>query len=73
MNDVEAYELADLFRELVADGIAILLVEHNMRFVMALCEHIHVVNSGQLIASGPPDAVANDPSVIAAYLGEARA
>lgn len=73
MNDVEAQELGGLFRELVADGMAILLVEHNMRFVMALCEHIHVVNSGKLISSGAPDVIANDPAVIAAYLGEPRA
>jgi branched-chain amino acid transport system ATP-binding protein len=73
MNDVEAYALADLLRELVADGIAILLVEHNMRFVMSLCAHINVVNSGQLIASGTPDEIAGDPAVIAAYLGESRA
>jgi branched-chain amino acid transport system ATP-binding protein len=73
MNDVEAHELGGLFRQLADDGIGILLVEHNMRFVMALCETLHVVNSGQMIAEGTPEIVAKDPAVIRAYLGEARA
>ncbi len=73
MNDVEAQELSHLLRELTADGIAILLVEHNMRFVTALCETIHVMNSGRLISSGKTETVLKDPAVIAAYLGEPRA
>jgi branched-chain amino acid transport system ATP-binding protein len=73
MNDVEAHELGHLLRELAADGIAILLVEHNMRFVMSLCENIHVMNSGQLIASGRAETVIKDPAVITAYLGVSHA
>ena len=71
MNDVEANELGVIFRDLAADGMALLLIEHNMRFVMSHCEQIYVVNAGRLIASGPPEVVSNDPSVISAYLGEA--
>lgn len=69
MNDAEAYELGAIFDGLAKDGIGILLIEHNMRFVMNHCQHLYVVNTGRLIASGPPDAIANDPVVIDAYLG----
>ena len=70
MNDVEAGELGAIFRGLADDGLAVLLIEHNMRFVTALCDTLYVVASGQMIASGPPGAVMRDPTVISAYLGE---
>ena len=70
MNDVEAHELGRIFRGLADDGIAVLLIEHNMRFVTTLCDTLYVVSSGQMIASGPPAAVMRDPAVIAAYLGD---
>ena len=69
MNDVEAGELGEIFRGLAKDGMSVLLIEHNIRFVTNLCEYIYVLDSGRMIASGTPEAVVNDPAVITAYLG----
>ncbi|HVV92589.1 MAG TPA: ABC transporter ATP-binding protein [Hyphomicrobiales bacterium] len=70
MNDVEAERLGAIVRELADGGIGILLIEHNMRFVMGLCDTIYVLDSGRLIASGSPEEIGSNPAVIAAYLGE---
>ena len=69
MNDVEAGELGRIFLEVAASGIAVLLIEHNIRFVTRLCEQVHVLDYGRVIASGTPRQVMSDPAVIAAYLG----
>ena len=69
MNDTEATELGHIFSKLAADGVAILLVEHNMRFVTQICSYLYVTASGRLIAQGAPKTVLADPVVIEAYLG----
>ena len=53
-----------------ARGISILIVEHIMRVIMAISDHIVVLNFGKQIAAGKPEEVAKDPAVIQAYLGE---
>lgn len=69
MNDVEAFEMGRIFQELVADGMALLLIEHNVRFVSDLCSEVYVLDSGRMIASGTPHDVLQDPLVRTAYLG----
>ena len=69
LNENETEELAEVLRELAASGLAVLLVEHDMSLVMNTCEVIHVLDFGEIIAVGPPDAIQSDPSVQEAYLG----
>jgi branched-chain amino acid transport system ATP-binding protein len=69
MNDVEAYELAEIFGQLAREGLGILLIEHNMRFVMKLCDYVYVLAFGKLIAQGAAADVTSDQRVIDAYLG----
>jgi len=70
MNPGEAAAVARLVREVAKEGRAVLLIEHNVRLVMELCDRITVLNFGKVIARGTPAEIARDPAVIAAYLGE---
>jgi len=69
LNHEETAALGDLMIDLVRDGTAILLVEHDVELVMRVCDRIFVLDFGRLIASGTPEQIQKDPAVQAAYLG----
>jgi branched-chain amino acid transport system permease protein len=69
LNDTETERLAELILRIAALGITVLLVEHDMRLVMGLADHLVVMHHGEKIAEGPPDHVRADAAVVAAYLG----
>jgi branched-chain amino acid transport system ATP-binding protein len=69
MNRGEASAMMDIIRKIRERGITILLVEHDMRAVMGLCERIVVLNYGNKIAEGSPGEIKGNPAVIEAYLG----
>ena len=69
LNPTEIEEILPVIREIREDGVTIVLVEHVMRAVMRLSDRVVVLNNGEVIAEGLPDAVVANARVIEAYLG----
>ena len=69
LDSNESERLGDLLEELIGEGLAVLLVEHDMEMVMRLCANIHVLSFGSIIATGSPAEIKADPAVQEAYLG----
>lgn len=69
LNSGEIEGVLGMIRKIAADGVAIVIIEHLMKVVKGLCPRLIVLHRGQLLASGPTDEVARNPSVVEAYLG----
>jgi branched-chain amino acid transport system ATP-binding protein len=70
LDRVETEELGDRLRELAASGPGLLLVDHDMALVLTVCDYIHVLDTGRLIASGTPAEIRGNADVLHSYLGE---
>jgi branched-chain amino acid transport system ATP-binding protein len=70
MNTLEKQQLMEEVITLHKSGLSILLIEHDMSFVMGICSQIIVMNFGRVIAVGTPEQIRRNPQVIEAYLGQ---
>ena len=72
LNEEETDELLSLLKPMPhSKQVGIIIVEHDMRLIMNLCDRLHVLNYGRTIAEGKPEDVRNNPEVVKAYLGSA--
>ena len=69
LDTAESTDLGRRLRRVVDEGVAMLLVDHDMGLVLNICDHVYVIDFGHLLAHGAPDQVRTDPQVLAAYLG----
>lgn len=72
-NEQETAAFAAVMREVAADGVAVVLVEHDVHLVMEVCSVVYVLDLGRVLASGPPATVQQNDAVRAAYLGSSLA
>ena len=70
INPVLIERMGEMIRELNSYGKTFLIVEHNMPFVLGLCDPVHVLARGKTMATGTPEEIQRDPAVIDAYLGD---
>ncbi len=73
MNPIETEQLGEQIIRLRADGLTVLVIEHDMSLIHQVCDEVYVLNFGQIIAHGTPDEIKNNPLVIEAYLGHEEA
>ena len=71
LDSAESRVLGDRLRAIADTGVTVFLIDHDMGLVLDVCEDIHVLDFGSLIARGNPDEIRNNPAVVAAYLGSA--
>ena len=69
LDDQETDQLATLLANLAQEGLAVLIVEHDVQLVMEVCDYIHVLDFGQIIATGTADEIRSNDAVLTAYLG----
>ncbi|WP_425527974.1 hypothetical protein [Yinghuangia seranimata] len=72
LNDQETHALLVLLRSVAADGVALLVIDHKIDFIDALCDRITVLETGRVVAEGTPAQVWKDRRVMDAYLGTAQ-
>jgi branched-chain amino acid transport system ATP-binding protein len=70
LNSVETHELAEALKRLRSPALVLVVVEHDMDLIMDVCDTIHVLNVGRLLASGAPAVVRANPEVVRVYLGD---